>query len=89
MEHSRTKIQNVYISVSKFVGDNIDLTKASIYINAQNASGLASGKDRYEVTDIKEEGDNVTFSWLIPRKIAAYQGTAKFSVCVMVGSEDK
>lgn len=81
--------ERLYFQCPKFVGDNIDLTKASIYINAQNASGLVSGKDRYEVTDIKEEGDNVTFSWLIPRKIAAYQGTAKFSVCVMVDSEDK
>ena len=72
-----------YFQCPKIVGDNIDLTKAKIYINVQNASGQQSGKDRYTVENFKVSGDNVTFEWGIGRKVTAKQGTVKFNVCVM------
>lgn len=72
-----------YFQCPKIVGDNIDLTKAKIYINVQNASGQQSGKDRYAVENFKASGDNVTFEWALGRKVTAKKGTVKFSVCVM------
>ena len=49
-----------YFRCPKIVGDNIDLTKSDVYINAQNASGEKSGKDRYPVQNMTASGDNVT-----------------------------
>lgn len=78
-----------YFRCPKIIGDGIDLTVAKIYVNAQNANGTDAGKDRYEVEDVQEDGEDITFSWVIPRKIVAYQGKAKFSICVIVGDTEK
>lgn len=78
-----------YFRCPKIIGDGIDLTVAKIYVNAQNANGTDAGKDRYEVEDVQEDGEDITFSWVIPRKIVAYQGKAKFSICVIVGNTEK
>ena len=72
-----------YFQCPKIVGDNIDLTKAKIYINVQNASGQETGKDRYAVENFKVSGDNVTFEWVLGRKVTAKKGAVKFNVCVM------
>lgn len=72
-----------YFQCQKIVGDNIDLTKAKIYINVQNATTQQTGKDRYAVENFKVDGDNVTFEWVLGRKVTAKQGTVKFNVCVM------
>lgn len=72
-----------YFQCPKIVGDNIDLTKAKIYINMQNATTQQTGKDRYAVENFKVDGDNVTFEWVPGRKVTAKKGTVKFNVCVM------
>lgn len=72
-----------YFQCPKIVGDNIDLTKAKIYINVQNATTQQTGKDRYAVENFKVDGDNVTFEWVLERKVTAKKGTVKFNVCVM------
>lgn len=72
-----------YFQCPKIVGDNIDLTKAKIYINMQNATTQQTGKDRYAVENFKVDGDNVTFEWVLGRKVTAKKGTVKFNVCVM------
>lgn len=72
-----------YFQCPKVVGDNIDLTKAKIYINVQNATTQQTGKDRYAVENFKVDGDNVTFEWVLGRKVTAKKGTVKFNICVM------
>ena len=72
-----------YFRCPKIVGDNIDLTKSKVYINVQNASGQQSGKDRYAVENFKVDGSNVTFEWVLGRKVTAKKGAVKFNVCVM------
>lgn len=72
-----------YFQCPKIVGDNIDLTKAKIYINVQNATTQQTGKDRYAVENFKVDGDNVTFEWVLSRKVTAKKGTVKFNICVM------
>lgn len=71
-----------YFRCPKIVGDNIDLTKSDVYINMQNASGEKSGKDRYPVQNITASGDNVTFEWVLERKVTSHKGSVRFAVCV-------
>ena len=71
-----------YFRCPKIVGDNIDLTKSDVYINVQNASGEKSGKDRYPVQNITASGDNVTFEWVLERKVTSHKGSVRFAVCV-------
>lgn len=72
-----------YFRCPKVVGDGIDLSKSKIYINVQNATTQQTGKDRYAVENFKVDGNNVTFEWVLGRKVTAKQGTVKFNVCVM------
>ena len=71
-----------YFICPKIVGDNIDLTKSDVYINVQNASGGKSGKDRYPAQNITASGDNVTFEWVLERKVTSHKGSVRFAVCV-------
>lgn len=71
-----------YFRCPKIVGDNIDLTKSDVYINVQNASGEKSGKDRYPVQNMTASGDNVTFEWVLERKVTSHRGSVRFAVCV-------
>lgn len=71
-----------YFICPKIVGDNIDLTKSDVYINVQNASGEKSGKDRYTVQNMTISGDNVTFEWVLGRKVTSHKGSVRFAVCV-------
>lgn len=71
-----------YFICPKIVGDNIDLMKSDVYINVQNASGGKSGKDRYPVQNMTASGDNVTFEWVLERKVTSHKGSVRFAVCV-------
>lgn len=71
-----------YFICPKIVGDNIDLTKSDVYINVQNASGEKSGKDRYPIQNMTASGDNVTFEWVLERKVTSHKGSVRFAVCV-------
>lgn len=71
-----------YFRCPKIVGDNIDLTKSDVYINVRNASGEKSGKDRYTVQNMTASGDNVTFEWVLERKVTSHKGSVRFAVCV-------
>lgn len=71
-----------YFRCPKIVGDNIDLTKSDVYINVRNASGEKSGKDRYPVQNMTASGDNVTFEWVLERKVTSHKGSVRFAVCV-------
>ena len=78
-----------YFRCPKIVGDGIDLSKADIYVNMQNASGTQAGKDRYPVENLKTDGDYITFSWLFERKVTRYEGTVKFSICAIIPQTGK
>lgn len=71
-----------YFICPKIIGDNIDLTKSDVYINVQNASGGKSGKDRYPVQNMTASGDNVTFEWVLERKVTSHKGSVRFAVCI-------
>lgn len=68
---SDQETNRLYFKCPKIVGDNVDLSLFSLRINYQNAGNK---KDQYLVEDVKEEGDNITFSWLLKRNVTAYKG---------------
>lgn len=75
---SDEKVNRVYFSCPKIVGDNIDLSTMDLYINYQNAN---SQKSIYLVTDVKVDDDHITFSWLLSRNVTAYKGRVSYIVC--------
>lgn len=82
VEHDENAVR-VFFKCPKIIGDNIDIdiTQSMVYIIYINAGGE---KDQYIVTDVNEtEDDNVTFSWLINRKPAKYQGITQFGIRVI------
>lgn len=86
---SDEKGERKYFRCKRFVGNGIDLSKLSLRIVFQNASGLDTGKDKYIVTDLATDGeDYVTFSWELSRKVTAYKGIISFIVCAIKTKSD-
>ena len=77
---SDEKVERIWFQCPKIVGDNIDLSQRQLRINYQNAN---SQKDQYIVTDVQTDGDNIVFSWLLSRKVTAYQGNVSFIMCAV------
>lgn len=82
---SDEKVERLEFQCPKIVGDNIDLSQLQIRINYQNASAQ---KDQYIVDDVSADGDNITFSWLLSRKVTAYRGSVQFIVCAVKVNDD-
>lgn len=82
---SDQETNRLYFKCPKMVGDNVDLSLFSLRINYQNAGNK---KDQYLVEDVKEEGDTITFSWLLKRSVTAYKGNVKFILCAVKTTED-
>lgn len=86
---SDEKGERKYFRCKRFVGNGIDLSKLSLRIIFQNASGLDTGRDKYIVTDLATDGeDYVTFSWELSRKVTAYKGIISFIVCAIKTKSD-
>ena len=77
---SDEKAERIWFQCPKIVGDNIDLSKLQIRVNYQNSNNET---DQYIVTDVQTEGNNIIFSWLLSRKVTAYQGNVSFIVCAV------
>lgn len=86
---SDEKGERKYFRCKRFVGNGIDLSKLSLRIIFQNASGFDTGRDKYIVTDLATDGeDYVTFSWELSRKVTAYKGIISFIVCAIKTGTD-
>ena len=81
---SDEKTERIEFQCPKIVGDNIDLTQLQLRVNFQNAN---AEKDQYIVEDVEEDGENITFSWLLSRKVTLYRGMVQFVVCAVKASE--
>lgn len=77
---SDEKTERIEFQCPKIVGDNIDLTQLQLRVNFQNANMEV---DQYIVEDATQNGDDITFSWLLSRKVTAYRGTVQFIVCAV------
>lgn len=86
---SDEKSETKHFRCNRFVGNGIDLSKLSLRIVFQNASGLDTGSDKYIVTDLAiDSEDYITFSWELSRKVTAYKGTISFIVCAIKTNSD-
>lgn len=77
---SDEKVERIEFRCPKIVGDSINLSQLQIRVNYQNANGE---KDQYIVTDLESDIENITFSWLLSRKVTAYQGEVRFIICAV------
>ena len=86
---SDENVERLYFQCPKIVGDNVDLSQLILFINYQNAGQEI---DAYKITDVETDGDNITFSWLLDRKVTAYRTTQQnklgFSFCAQKADED-
>lgn len=83
---SDEKAERLYFKCPKIVGDNIDLSKLALRVNFRNAGAVV---DQYLVDDVEVDGDDITFSWLLSRRVTQYEGTVSFIVCaVKVSGEE-
>lgn len=77
---SDEKSERIYFKCPKIVGDNIDLTTLALRVNFRNAGQVV---DQYLVDDVAVDGDNITFSWLLSRRVTQYEGDVNFIVCAV------
>lgn len=86
---SDEKVERLYFQCPNIVGDNVDLSQLILFINYQNAGQEI---DAYKITDVETYGDNITFSWLLDRKVTAYRTTQQnklgFSFCAQKADDD-
>lgn len=77
---SDANVERIRFRCPRIVGDNVDLSKYGIMVNYINANG---GMGSYVVSDLKIDGENVTFSWLIGPGTLLYRGIIRFIVCAV------
>lgn len=79
-------VTRIKFTCPKIVGNDLDLTKCSMRINFKNANG---GTDAYFIDDVVDDSKgNVTFSWLVGRKMMMYYGDAYFILCAKRTTDD-
>lgn len=78
---SDEKTERLWFKFPKVVGDNADLTALQLRVNSQNANNEA---DQYIIDDVEADDEgNITFSWLLSRKVTKYQGVVRFIICAV------
>lgn len=83
---SDEKAKRIWFRFPKFVGNNgVDLSAIGVRVNYRNANGDG---DIYIVEDLTMDGDYVTFSWELTRKVTAYKGNVSFVVCAVKSAND-
>lgn len=83
---SDEKAKRIWFRFPKLVGNNgVDLSAIGVRVNFRNANGEG---DIYIVEDLTTDGDYVTFSWELTRKVTAYKGNVSFVVCAVKSNTD-
>lgn len=83
---SDEKVKRIWFRFPKLVGNNgVDLSAIGVRVNFRNANGDG---DIYIVEDLTKDGDYVTFSWELTRKVTAYKGNVSFVVCAVKSATD-
>lgn len=79
-------VKRVYFKCKRIVGDNVDLSKHQIYIKYVNA--LDRTGERLEINepgiyhceDVSNQGNYITFSWLLSENVFKSRGFVAFSI---------
>lgn len=74
-----------YFRIDRYAGNNLDFSKANIYVNYRDAGG---NTNQYLCDDVKIKNDAVVFSWLLSRSALTYKGTVYFIVCCKWSNSD-
>lgn len=74
---SDTQSERKYFACPRYVGNNLDLASCFCRVVYRNANGE---KDSYVVEDLAVNGEMVTFSWELRRKVVRYKGQVQFIV---------
>lgn len=83
---SDEKAKRIWFRFPKLVGNNgVDLSAIGVRVNFRNANGE---RDIYIVEDLTTDGDYVTFSWELTKKVTAYKGNVSFVVCAVKSDTD-
>lgn len=75
---SDTNSERKYFLCPRYVGNGVDLATCFLRVNFRNANGEI---DAYLVDDVEVSGDNITFSWVLSRKVTLYKGQVVFVIC--------
>lgn len=78
-------VERKYFKCPRIVGDNIDLNTLSLRVHYQNAG---NEKDIYIVEDVAVDGEFITFSWLLSKKVLRYKGTVQFTLVAVKVNDD-
>lgn len=74
-----------YFRIDRYAGNNLDFSKANIYVNYKDANG---NTNQYLCDDVQVKNDAVVFSWLLSRSALMYKGTVYFIVCCKWSNSD-
>lgn len=74
-----------YFRIDRYAGNNLDFSKANIYVNYRDAAGNIN---QYLCDDVQIKNDAVVFSWLLSRSALMYKGTVYFIVCCKWSNSD-
>lgn len=74
-----------YFRIDRYAGNNLDFSKANIYVNYRDANG---NTNQYLCDDVQVKNDAVVFSWLLSRSALMYKGTVYFIVCCKWSNSD-
>lgn len=80
---SDTQSERKHFRCPRYVGDGLDLAACFLRVNFRNANGEV---DSYLIEDVAIDGEDITFSWELSRKVTAYKGAVKFNVCAIMGA---
>lgn len=88
---SDERVNRIYFTCPKIVGDNIDLTKMDLRVNYKNANGKKGSDPIDDVEESETIDGNITFSWLLSRDVTISEGSVAFNVCAILkdGSDIK
>lgn len=77
---SDAQAERKYFWCPRYVGNGLDLASCFIRVNYRNANGVI---DAYLVDDVAvtADGEAITFSWALHRKVTLYKGQVQFVVC--------
>ena len=74
-----------YFRIDRYAGNNLDFSKANIYVNYRDANG---NTNQYLCDDVQVKNGAVVFSWLLSRSALMYKGTVYFIVCCKWSNSD-
>lgn len=80
---SDTQAERKHFRCPRYVGAGLDLAGCFLRVNFRNANGDV---DSYLITDVAIDGEDITFSWELSKKVTAYKGEVQFVVCAVMGT---